>query len=193
MIIKQFSPIRTGSTLIYNFIKKCGRPVNKLHSLEGVSSWVVSTIRHPYNSIISAILRLEKPINEKTLEYCTNEYLGQGGRDFLNLPPKSVVLRYEDFTQYPWDAFSFLNSQLNLGKTSEELESLVEQLSLDNMLKIQSKHKDFMTWDKETQIHGNHISKYKGKTDWKKLLSPKQIQHLQTYKELNQIIEKYYG
>ena len=153
---------------------------------------MVSTIRHPYNSIISAILRLEKPIDFPSLKYCTNEYLGQGGRDFLNLPNKSIVLRYEDFTQYPWDAFSFLNQKLNLGKTSEELESLVEELSLDNMLKIQSKHENFYTWDKDTQIHGNHISKYRGKTNWKEILTSPQIEYLQTIPELNQIIEKYY-
>lgn len=192
MLIKQFSPIRTGSTLIYNFIKKCGRPVSKLHNLEGVSSSVVSTIRHPYNSIISAILRLEKPIDFPSLKYCTNEYLGHGGIDFLNLPNKSIVLRYEDFTQYPLDAFSFLNQKLNLGKTSEELESLVEELSLDNMLKIQNQHENFYTWDKDTQIHGNHISKYRGKTNWKEILTSSQIEYLQTIPELNQIIEKYY-
>jgi len=192
MLIKQFSPIRTGSTLIYNFIKKCGRPVSKLHNLEGVSSSVVSTIRHPYNSIISAILRLEKPIDFPSLKYCTNEYLGHGGIDFLNLPNKSIVLRYEDFTQYPLDAFSFLNQKLNLGKTSEELESLVEELSLDNMLKIQNQHENFYTWDKDTKIHGNHISKYRGKTNWKEILTSSQIEYLQTIPELNQIIEKYY-
>jgi hypothetical protein len=192
MLIKQFSPIRTGSTLIYNFIKRCDRTVSKLHTLEGVQSWVVSTIRHPYNSIISAILRLEKPIDSESLKYCTNEYLGQGGRDFLKLPNKSIVLRYEDFIQYPWDTFSFLNQKLNLGKTSEELESLVQELSLDNMLKIQAKHENFMSWDKETQIHGNHISKYRGKTNWKEILSSSQIEYLQTFPELNQIIEKYY-
>ena len=192
MLIKQFSPIRTGSTLIYNFIKKCGRPVSKLHNLEGVSSSVVSTIRHPYNSIISAILRLEKPIDFPSLKYCTNEYLGHGGIDFLNLPNKSIVLRYEDFTQYPLDAFSFLNQKLNLGKTSEELESLVEELSLDNMLKIQNQHENFYTWDKDTKIHGNHISKYRGKTNWKEILTSSQIEYLQTITELNQIIEKYY-
>lgn len=196
-MIQQFSPIRTGSTLVWNFLRKTyPGGVLKVHNLNGnPTNWIVTTIRHPYNAIISAILRLDKPIDSASLEYCTNEFLREGGIDFLKLDsnhPQVIILKYEDFV----DDYSYivkkLNEKMGEGWSDKNLDEVLEGLSVENMMKIQNQHQDFYTWDSETHIHGNHISKYLGKTNWEELLNEEQIHFLKQNKILNEIIQKYY-
>jgi len=198
MTIQQFSPIRTGSTLVWNFLKRTyPGGVRKEHRLVMRSNeWIVSTIRHPYNAIISAILRLDKPIDRESLLYCTDEFLREGGLDSLRLDEglqNVIVLKYEDFV----DDYSYivkrLNEKMGEGWSKVNLDEVLEELSVENMMKIQSQHQDFYTWDSQTHIHGNHISKYRGKTNWKEILTEDQIQFLQGQDGLNQIIEKFYS
>jgi len=196
-MIQQFSPIRTGSTLVWNFLRQTySDEVLKEHRLNpNLGTWIVTTIRHPYNAIISAILRLERPIDEESLTYCTNEFLREGGLDILKLnieSPRVIVLKYEEFV----DDYSYivkkLNEKMGEGWSSKPLDKVLEELSVENMLKIQNQHENFYTWDSQTQIHGNHISKYRGKTNWEEILTEEQVQFLQKVDELNQIIEKFY-
>jgi hypothetical protein len=168
----------------------------KRHQLYGLDGWIVSTIRHPYNAIISAILRLDKEINLESLKKHTIEFLGEGGRQFLKLDPnhpKIIILKYEDFV----DDYSYIGKSIGekMGDdwTDVDLQKIEEELSIDKMLEVQSKYNDFFGWDKETHIHGNHISKYRGKTNWEEILTPPQVQFLQEWDELNQIIQKYYS
>ena len=196
-MIQQFSPIRTGSTLVWNFLKQTyPGGVLKVHNLNGNSTnWIVTTIRHPYNAIISAILRLERPIDLESLEYCTNEFLREGGLDTLRLNPDSpnvIILKYESFV----DDYSYivkkLNEKMGEGWSDKDLDEVLKGLSVENMMKIQNQHQDFYTWDKETHIHGNHISKYRGKTNWEEILTEEQIRFLKSQDGLNQIIDKFY-
>lgn len=196
-MIQQFSPIRTGSTLVWNFLKQTyPGGVLKVHNLNGNSTnWIVTTIRHPYNAIISAILRLERPIDLESLEYCTNEFLREGGLDTLRLNPDSpnvIILKYESFV----DDYSYivkkLNEKMGEGWSDKNLDEVLKGLSVENMIKIQNQHQDFYTWDSETHIHGNHISKYRGKTNWEEILTEEQIGFLKSQDGLNQIIDKFY-
>ena len=196
-MILQFSPIRTGSTLVWNFLKRTySGGVQKEHRLISFDGWIVTTIRHPYNSIISAILRLDKPIDESSLEYCANEFMREGGMDSLKLNPESpnvIILKYEDFVDDYSHIVKRLNEKMGEGWSSESLDEVLEGLSIENMMKIQNQHEDFFEWDKETHIHGNHISKYRGKTNWEDLLTEQQVQFLESFEGLNQIIQKYYS
>ena len=58
--INQFSPIRTGSTLIYNYLKFLLKDYHivKQHNINKneIDIITVITMRHPYNSILSTIL-----------------------------------------------------------------------------------------------------------------------------------------
>ena len=78
------------------------------------------------------------------------------------------------------------------GWSDKNLDEVLKGLSVENMMKIQSQHQDFYTWDKETHIHGNHISKYRGKTNWEEILTEEQIGFLKSQDGLNQIIDKFY-
>ena len=199
MAIQQFSPIRTGSTLVWNFLRRTyPGDVRKDHTLvkSKGDEWIVTTIRHPYNAIISAILRLDKPINEASLEYCTNEFLREGGLDSLRLDENLqnvILLKYEDFVDDYSHIVKRLNEKMGEGWSDKDLDGVLEELSIENMMKIQSQHEDFYTWDSQTHIHGNHISKYRGKTNWEEILTEDQIEFLKSQDELNQIIEKFYS
>ena len=55
----QFSPVRTGSTLIYNYLKELNKNPQKAHKYKynkkyNKNNKYIITIRHPYNSIISS-------------------------------------------------------------------------------------------------------------------------------------------
>ena len=79
-MIIQFSPIRSGSTLVYNYLKDLNKQVTKHHNYNFCkNNKYVITIRHPYNSIISNILRKNKEINIKTLNNNMKEYISNGG------------------------------------------------------------------------------------------------------------------
>jgi hypothetical protein len=86
-----------------------------------------------------------------------------------------------------------LNEKMGEGWSDKDLDEVLEGLSIENMMKIQNQHSDFFTWDKTTHIHGNHISKYRGKTNWEDLLTEEQVQFLESFQGLNQIIQKYYS
>ena len=48
------------------------------------NDFYVITIRHPYNSIISSILRYKQEINQTNLKNAINEYLHNGGYDIIS-------------------------------------------------------------------------------------------------------------
>ena len=61
----QFSPIRSGSTLVFNILQFLGKKSKKEHDkyIYRDNNKYIVTIRHPYNSIISSIMRYNKEIN----------------------------------------------------------------------------------------------------------------------------------
>ena len=87
-----YSPVRTGSTLIYNFLKNLiNDDVLKTHSYCYYKKYnIVVTIRHPYNSILSLILLKEKikskedlkNITNEKLIYWTNHFIEYGGKTY---------------------------------------------------------------------------------------------------------------
>ena len=66
----QVSPIRSGSTLVFNILQFLDKKSNKQHDkyvFKNDNKYIV-TIRHPYNSIISSIMRYDKEINIKNIK-----------------------------------------------------------------------------------------------------------------------------
>lgn len=197
MRIIQFSPIRTGSTLIYNILKEImGENVEKLHHFSNKKQLkYIVTIRHPYNSIISSILRYEKEINEKILYQSINEYLKNGGNDILNHNLNNfdniLLLRYENFNNnidYIIDNIcNFFNVKINEDKKNK-IKNNYNKKSVNEKIK-QFKH--FGQYCKKTHLHGLHISKYNGETDYNKILDDKLLNILKNNNILNNIIKLY--
>jgi len=92
--IIQFSPIRSGSTLVYNILREFSN-VRKTHNISVKNGQLyVITYRHPYNCIISSLLRNEKKINSLNIKSEISEYLKNGGKDLLenDLLKKNILL-----------------------------------------------------------------------------------------------------
>ena len=190
--IIQFSPIRSGSTLVFNILKEIFVDVKKVHNLNfnNNKNYVV-TVRHPYNSIISSIIRLNEDINEKNLINHINEYKKNGGNDILKYDNQKNIclIKYEIFV----DDYSFIINSIrnHFNIEIENSDILIRKFSIDNVTKIMNKYDSFHQYDKRTHIHGNHISKYKGLTDYQKILSEDNIDLLKKDETLNKIIKKF--
>lgn len=171
--IIQFSPPRSGSTLVTNILKeilpekKILKQHNYIEQSESSKIPVVVTYRHPLDCIASAIQAYklnptDKVIKERiiSLEKC-------GIWDVLKIKhnPNVLMLRYEYFV----DDFEIIYSELERFfqiKISQEkrrdvtkryqiseVENRIEKMNLSS----------FNEYDKASLWHGNHISKYKGK------------------------------
>jgi hypothetical protein len=191
------SPIRTGSTFVYNILRRIFNNVNKTHYERFYEKKLYfMTIRHPYNSIISKALVFDEEINLDTIIKYTKIYLETGGTIIVNNnldKPNIILFYYEDFFDNPSNIFKIINEKLGI-KIDEDLQKkLIEEFNINNMQKIANNYKDFDFYDRETHIHGNHISKYKGETDYKKILSLEEINYLKSNNDLNIILEKYYS
>ena len=196
-----FSPIRTGSTLIYNLLRELfpNKSVQKTHFIKEFSyhhnAICISTIRQPYNSIISSLIR-EKETNEISITDIEKEivtYITFGGEDILkieNVP--NILLYYEDFFSDINLFFEKIQKYTKHEITSDVRLTLKTKYSISSVEDISSRFSKFSELDETTQIHGKHISKYKGMTDYYDLLSEEHISIFEKNSIIQNIIQKYY-
>lgn len=180
-----FSPIRTGSTLIMNiirdyFYKDLKHTVHKLSELDNIENYtLISTVRSPYDSIISSIKRYNLEINDKHIKSNIIEFKKYGGDDIVTLIKKDynnhLILKYEDF----YNNFDFLINKLEIFFNTELTEIQKQEIKtkyhINNIDKI-SKNlgTNFWNYDKNTHWHGNHISNTKGNSTYKETLTNRQ-------------------
>ena len=195
-MIIQFSPIRSGSTLIYNYLRKLGKNPSKIHKYRNISgSRYIITIRHPYNSIISSILRKDENISDEILIDNINEYLNNGGNCIVNNNLDGLNhcdLIYENFLNDHDVILNSFESFFNEKYPPDLREELKSSLDINIIKKEIEKYKDFGEYDRINHFHGKHISKYNGETDYKKILNTNQIKILESNEILNKIINKFY-
>ena len=176
--IIQFSPIRSGSTLVYNILREFSN-VRKTHNISVNNGQLyVITYRHPYNSIISSLLRNEKKINSLNIKSEINEYLKNGGKDLLEndlLKKNILLLQYEEFFNNYEVIYNKLENVLNINIDENKKIELSKKYHITNVKKMTNKYKTFKEYDRTTHLHGKHISKYDGQTDYKKILSENDI------------------
>jgi len=192
--IIQFSPIRSGSTLVYNILREFSN-VRKTHNMSVKNGQLyVITYRHPYNCIISSLLRNEKKINLLNIKSEISEYLKNGGKDLLKndlLKKNILLLQYEEFFDNYEVIYNKLEKFLNINIDENKKIELSKKYHITNVKKITNKYKTFKGYDKTTHLHGKHISEYDGQTDYKKILSENDIYVLKENKSLNEIIKKF--
>ena len=193
----QFSPIRSGSTLVYNILMKLGKSPHKRHCYAfNKNNHYVITIRHPYNSIISSILRYEKEINIQNVKSQMNEYIRNGGGCISNSnfdDKKHCALYYEKFNNNFDDIFEKFELFFDEKYPSELKDKIKKELSIENVKELTKKYKNFWEYDGKTHLHGKHISIYNGQTDYREILSDDQLELLEKNATLQKIIEKYYN
>ena len=192
--IIQFSPIRSGSTLVYNILREFSN-VRKTHNMSVKNGQLyVITYRHPYNCIISSLLRNEKKINLLNIKSEISEYLKNGGKDLLKndlLKKNILLLQYEEFFDNYEVIYNKLEKFLNINIDENKKIELSKKYHITNVKKITNKYKTFKEYDKTTHLHGKHISEYDGQTYYKKILSENDIYVLKENKSLNEIIKKF--
>ena len=215
-IINQFSPARSGSTLLYNYLKNILKnyKIEKLHSIppNSYNRIYFISIRHPYNSIISRLLvYIDKDkyiknniINfDKLNDILTFDLLNEGIKGYLEnggfsiISPnfdklnKKIVLKYENFVKNHNIIIDKIISYFNLNISNNDINKIKNQLNITNVKKISNQLKEFKNWDKENYFHGKHISIFSGETDFNKILNKKNILFLKKNKNLNIILNKF--
>ena len=162
----QFSPPRTGSTLIYNMIKLIApdRTVVKSHSVQDrqPDEPIICTFRHPVDSIVSSIQRYGLTPNRKLVVDHISQLRDNGWDDVPKLltDPNALLLRYEDFYQRHEFAASRISAFL---KVSFDLTpAALAELSIEAVLARTQHMKSFADYDLETHWHGLHVSDRRG-------------------------------
>ena len=164
--IAQFSPPRSGSTLVYNLLREIfpKKKIFKVHTLRIMCYElnVVGTYRHPLDCIASSIIRYNKKPTEEEIQRQIKIF-NQPLHNLLTSKKMSnvLLLKYERFLndfEYIFDNFEkFFEIKI----TEDQRKNLTDEYKIENVEKKLSGG-GFAEMDKKTQLHGNHISKYKG-------------------------------
>lgn len=167
MTITQFSPIRTGSTLLYNILNELfpNEQVMKVHNMHNFNKKTIyTTYRHPFDCIISVLQCNDIELNDTTIIQKTKEYLSNGGESLIlhyNTLKKLnnvVLLKYELFLNDFDYIFTNIEKSKDL-KIDEELKlKIKEKFCLKTVSNEIKKFDSFKQYDKKTHWHGKHIS-----------------------------------
>lgn len=178
--IIQFSPPRTGSTLLFNILKflfeneqylqstsiglveSLPQNVIKTHDLLGTypnNAFFFVTIRHPIPSILSIFRVLNSPLNDKTIRTHLQNYIRRLNEiDRLIRKGKNVVvLRYEEFSVDMNYIFQAIEKGLSLEIHEQDKELMRTYLSKENVQNYIQQFQSFNEYD-GTHFHGNHIT-----------------------------------
>jgi len=210
------SPPRSGRTVVWNIVKKAF-PQKTVLLRKGAISFndddlYVIVLRHPFNTIMSTLNSGEMPINDSTLKKCTYIYLNSGGAFISSIDVKReniILLFYEDFV----DNLEHILTKMEADASNTEI---VEEFRIENVIEKSKtmKKEDFITWlhdprgltseskaaplgNMKTMVENktfvkNKVSKYKGKTNYKDLLTNEQIEKLNNNMVLKKIIDTFY-
>lgn len=169
--IIQFSPIRSGSTLVFNILREIfpKRKITKTHQLnkkEEQSATLVSTYRNPVDCIASNLLFLQKPATEDNIAEQIHLLKTYGLVQLCRMVDREnmVLLKYEDFYRDHSLIFSQLQAFFKIELTDQRQEEISEKYQV-NRVKEQytSQFSNAFEFDKTNHWHGNHISNFKGR------------------------------
>lgn len=168
--IVQFSPVRSGSTLVYNILRETfpRRRILKRHNIKNeiIKSYdVVVTYRNPLDSLASSFRYAELEVNESNIK---NQIIGlkkNGLDDLLDCFDNNNILKlkYEDFYDQYHIIFDNIELFFNKNITLEERYRISKKYDKKEVIKLTKKFKDFKEYDKTTQLHGRHISPSHGR------------------------------
>jgi len=187
--IIQFSPPRTGSTLLWNTLRVClpKREVKKAHKLSAFeirfrSAPIVASIRNPLDSISSSIQRYGKDPTDEVVMQQIEEYERLGMWDILEIQnkPNVKILKYEEFAFDFTFMFRELEDFFQQPIPQQLKQQVIENYSIDKVKTKSDSRGEFTNFNKEDQIHGQHISKFSGASGYyMDFLSSKQIESIQ--------------
>ena len=186
--IIQFSPQRSGSTLVFNILQDLfpTKYVKKQHNydLEDKNFPTVITYRHPYDCIASLILKDQVSPTDQIIEDKIMLFRKDGWNDFLNQfeSSKILFLRYENFYNDIDFILSSIEGYFKIHISENKKVKLRNKYKISSVKKEIEKFKIFSEFDPQSHFHGNHISKYLGGTNsYKKFFNTNQIKILDKY------------
>jgi hypothetical protein len=166
MRIVQFSPIRSGSTLIYNMIRNLspGSDVIKTHdlSVREPGEPVVCTYRDPVDVVASSIKRFKLRPTDDVVAYHIAMVRECGMEQTLTLldDHEALLLKYENFVK---DQPSALRTIAAFMKIREyPLEEILRRLDINVILAECGRFQSFSEYDPVTLLHGCHVSETRG-------------------------------
>ena len=180
--IIQFSPPRTGSTLVWNAIRLFGIKAEKTHKFDLLqksdTSRIVSTIRNPYDMVCSSIHRYRKPVSEDIVRETIQMFETYNFNTLLELKDHkdALILKYENF----YDNFDYLLEDLErfFGAQIEpkSKEDFISNFSRKEVSKSISVLPKFGVYNPDTLFHGYHIGPDQGTPNsYKKYLNEKMM------------------
>lgn len=168
----QFSPPRTGSTLLWNILRVCLPSVQvvKQHTLTAYQkcflnrSKIVSSVRNPLDAVASSIQRYDRYPSRKEVEHQIAQFKQNGIWDVLwaKRNSRALVLKYEDFVNDYNFIYDKLELFLGVRILQEHKDYIATEFSIDAVKRKSEKLKKFTNEDKDTHIHGQHISRFQG-------------------------------
>lgn len=173
------SPLRTGSTLVYNILRilfenlNSSALVRKTHDLNHLATTnpaanhlYVFTLRDPADSCFSWY-RVMNEKNGKELTPLTQNYIQDIVIGIVHqwnllhqlqaLNKEVIVLKYEDFVNNPDHIFKTLEDRLSISINDADKNLLIKALSKENVLDNINSIDSFDKWSKIHLFHGNHI------------------------------------
>lgn len=194
MKIGQISPIRSGSTLVYNILKELfpNIQIDKDHNFLNSNNYthVIATIRHPFDSIISSVKCFGKEINDENILKFTDDYLNNGGNE-MEMMDDLIILKYEEFYKDYNIIYDKLELCFNIQIPKEQRNYINNKYNINKVIEITKQYKDFYEYDKNTHFHGNHISTTLGESIYKSILTNKQKNGIMSNVKILNIMKKY--
>lgn len=167
--IIQFSPVRTGSTLVYNILREClpGKTIDKSHtySKHYEKLPIIATVRHPMDSVASLLQVAEREATGENFRWAVDMLTREGGADIEKLKnhPKLLLLRYEEFYANYEGMFDALEKFFCIEIPRWQRDSISSRHGLEQARRTASQFSSFSKHDPVTKIHGNHISAFGGR------------------------------
>ncbi|MEJ2701034.1 MAG: hypothetical protein P8Z79_01185 [Sedimentisphaerales bacterium] len=190
-IIVQFGPPRSGSTVIYNILREVfpKKTIKKRHRYSPKDSiWpIVVSYRHPLDCIASRIQCCNQSPTDEVLEEQIISFDESGIWDVLKIRNQAnvLMLRYEDFV-YDYNLiYDQIERHFRISISQEKRNAITSRYQIKAVEKLIGDKTSFDEYDPVTQLHGKHISKYKGKPYYyQTFFSAEQIEYLKTVYEL---------
>ena len=171
-IVVQFSPPRTGSTLVYNILREIfffRRFVKKRHKFrDSYLAWgwpLVITYRHPLDCVASAIFCSGHQPEDQILDEKIAELDQRGIWDLPRIKdhPRVLLLRYEEFQRDYDRIYTELERFFKIHISTQRRHRLNAKYGLPAIEKKIADKASFEEYDAVTLYHGRHISKFKGR------------------------------
>lgn len=167
--IIQFSPIRSGSTLVYNILRESmpNKHILKRHKLEEnqiKKHKIVATYRHPIDCLASSFKRYGLKVNETNMSNQINELKENGLDDLCKVFEEKQILKlkYEEFYNNYDHIFNNLEIYFNIKILENKRKEIKDRYNINKIISKTKHYKSFNEFDKKSQLHGNHVSNSKG-------------------------------